>query len=102
MYNAITVLGQTEYDFRGLDADTDYYFTIVDYNKKYGKDIHFGAANIITDKPASTEFTWDHSSDLTNINKERKAQARMLTVTLALDGISNEFKNRKMSCSKVF
>ena len=28
MYNAITVLGQTEYDFRGLDADTDYYFTI--------------------------------------------------------------------------
>lgn len=75
---------------------------IVDYNKKYGKDIHFGAANIITDKPASTEFTWDHSSDLTNINKERKAQARMLTVTLALDGISNEFKNRKMSCSKVF
>ncbi len=33
MYNAITVLGQTEYDFRGLDADTDYYFTIEALNE---------------------------------------------------------------------
>lgn len=75
---------------------------IVDFNKKNGKDIHFGAANIITDKPASTEYSWSHASDLTNINKERKAEARMLTVALAMDGISNEFKNRKMSCSKIF
>lgn len=28
LYNAITVLGATDYDFRGLDRDTDYYFTI--------------------------------------------------------------------------
>ena len=33
MYNAITVLGQTEYDFRGLDADTDYYFTVEALNE---------------------------------------------------------------------
>ena len=26
-------LGQTEYDFRGLDADTDYYFTIEALNE---------------------------------------------------------------------
>lgn len=28
LYNAITVLGQNNYDFRGLDKDTEYYFTI--------------------------------------------------------------------------
>lgn len=28
LYNAITVLEDTEYDMRGLDSDTDYYFTI--------------------------------------------------------------------------
>ncbi len=27
-YNAITVLGTTSYDFRGMDVNTDYYFTI--------------------------------------------------------------------------
>ena len=33
MYNAITELGQTEYDFRGLDARTDCYFTIEALNE---------------------------------------------------------------------
>lgn len=28
LYNSITVLGDTMYDFRGLDKDTDYYFSI--------------------------------------------------------------------------
>ena len=28
MYNAITVYGDNKYDMRGLDKDTDYYFTI--------------------------------------------------------------------------
>ena len=28
LYNSITVLGDTQYDFRGLDRDTDYYFAI--------------------------------------------------------------------------
>lgn len=28
LYNAITVLGDTVYDFRGMDRQTDYYFTI--------------------------------------------------------------------------
>ena len=33
MYNAITVLGQSEYDFRGLDLGTEYYFTIEALNE---------------------------------------------------------------------
>lgn len=33
MYNAISVLGQSEYDFRGLDADTEYFFTIEALNE---------------------------------------------------------------------
>ena len=28
MYNAISVLDATSYDFRGMDRDTDYYFTV--------------------------------------------------------------------------
>ena len=33
MYNAITVYGDTEYDMRGLDKDTEYYFTIEALNE---------------------------------------------------------------------
>lgn len=33
MYNAITVLGQTKYDFRGLDKNTDYYFAVEAMNE---------------------------------------------------------------------
>lgn len=56
------------------------------HNKKTGENVRFGAINLITDKPRSWQHEWHHEFDLSQINAERKGQARERSVLSALQG----------------
>jgi hypothetical protein len=74
--------------------------TVVVYNKKYRKNVLFGAVNLITDKPKSFNFDWTHEFDLNNINKNKKNLAREKAVSLAIQAIHHSYGLAKNSAHR--
>lgn len=78
--------------------------SIAEYNERSGADVRFAAINLITDKPKSFLYSWDLEHDLTSINVQAKAAARIRAVELSLQTMRLSLAERDSapSCGKVF
>lgn len=74
------------------------------HNRATGENVLFGAINLITDKPKSWHHEWTHEFDLSQINAERKGQARERSVMSALEAWRSSplLKASAPSCGKAF
>lgn len=83
---------------------------VLTHNKKTGQSVQFGAINLITDKPQSHTYHWDHDADLTKIDYQKKSAARELAVRSALLSVrESDIPNLKtntnamgVSCKKIY
>ena len=60
---------------------------IAEYNQLHGKTVRFGAIDLITDYPLSTEFPVGGSNDLSHVDAAAKAAKKALLVDRAIQGL---------------